>query len=260
MRMSSDRGSTTTAALVARTVDYAESDRVVTLLTEAQGKISALARGARRSRRRFGAALGLFVVGRATVRRRRSPDALAVLERFEAAENLTTGIGSDLNKVAYGSYMLEAARELWPPEVAEPALFAHLLGALRALAGGAANSALLRSFELQLLTHLGLAPNLVQCVQCGDGVRGGQALGFSVNQGGVICSGCGPHGWPMSPDLWTALQQLGRLEIGRAGDFRLPSPVRSEARDLMLMVMRHHLGKSLQSLEFIRQLGHPRGR
>ena len=46
----------TTPAIVLRTVDYGEADRVVTLFTREHGKLSALARGARKSVKRFGAA------------------------------------------------------------------------------------------------------------------------------------------------------------------------------------------------------------
>ena len=52
-----------TAAIVLRVTDYGEADRIVTLLTESHGKVSALARGAKKSRKRFGAALGLFGCG-----------------------------------------------------------------------------------------------------------------------------------------------------------------------------------------------------
>ena len=54
-----------TQALVLRVTDYGEADRIVTLLTERYGKVSALARGARSSRRRFGAALSSFGFGEA---------------------------------------------------------------------------------------------------------------------------------------------------------------------------------------------------
>src|SRR4051794_31316296 len=54
-------------AIVVRVVDYGEADRVATLLLRAQGKVSALARGARRSRKRYGG-LELFARGEATLR------------------------------------------------------------------------------------------------------------------------------------------------------------------------------------------------
>ena len=55
-------------ALLLRSVDYRDSDRIVTLLTERKGKMSALARGARRSRRRLGGALQPYVLMQAEYR------------------------------------------------------------------------------------------------------------------------------------------------------------------------------------------------
>ena len=74
----------TTAAIVLRTVDYGEADRVVTLFTRDHGKLSALARGARKSVKRFGAALGLFGVGEAVLVDKPNVE-LATLERFDGA-------------------------------------------------------------------------------------------------------------------------------------------------------------------------------
>ena len=45
-----------TRAIVLRLVDYRESDRIATLFTEALGRVGAIARGARKSQRRFGGA------------------------------------------------------------------------------------------------------------------------------------------------------------------------------------------------------------
>ena len=71
-----------TGAVVVRVVDYGEADRVVTLISRDRGKLSAMARGARRSRRRFGAGLALFSVGRASLKERPGADldAARVLE------------------------------------------------------------------------------------------------------------------------------------------------------------------------------------
>lgn len=247
----------TSLALVARSVDYAESDRVITLLTDRMGKISVMARAARRSRRRFGGALGLFIVGRASVQPRAK--GMMLLDRFECVENLATAITADVVKVAHGSYMVEAARDLWPQAQHEPRVFQLLVAALRSLASGEPHPALLRAFELQLLQAVGLIPALEHCVSCG-GVASDDRLGFSVTQGGVICGSCGPCGWPLSAATQRALIALGKVDFADARNVPVDADSRREARDLMLMVMRHHLGKDLRSLAFIGQLGAGIGR
>ncbi|MFH1130461.1 MAG: DNA repair protein RecO, partial [Pseudomonadota bacterium] len=183
-----------TRALLARTVNYGESDRVCTLLTEDHGKLSAIAKSARRSRRRFGGALSVFVLGRATLLPRIRSDML-MLEGFDSLEDLGPGISADVVKMAHGSYMLEVVRELWPEGQAEPVLFRTLWQALKVLCFNPPARVLLRAFELQVLSLSGFLPSLERCVSCGGHLDTG-ALGFNVNEGGLVCSRCGPHGWP----------------------------------------------------------------
>ena len=54
------RTSHKTEAIVLRCLDYGESDRIVTFYTRDYGKLRGIAKGARRSRKRFANALELF--------------------------------------------------------------------------------------------------------------------------------------------------------------------------------------------------------
>lgn len=241
----------TTAALVSRSVDYGEADRVLTLLTRDVGKVAALARGARRSRRRFGAALDLFVVGRAALRLGRD-GRLATLERFDPTDDYGTSIARDVIKLAHGSYLLELARELWPADQREPELFALVVDGLATLASQRPSAGLLRAFELQVLRAVGLVPCLDRCVRCGA-AAGNAALSFSVAEGGVVCSPCGPAGWSLSGAAQQALLALrDRPLLDAAGG--APAGVQRELRDLMLLVVQHHLGRRPRALDFLIEL------
>ena len=96
--------------VVLRAVDYGEADRVVTLLTRERGKVSAFARGARASRRRFGGALEPFTLLTAEARERAGSDllgldAVAVVRGFPA-------LRGDLARIACAAYAAELTREL----------------------------------------------------------------------------------------------------------------------------------------------------
>jgi DNA repair protein RecO (recombination protein O) len=243
-----------TAALLARSVDYRDADRICTLLTRSQGKISALARGARRSRGRFGGALSLFVVGEASLRLAQRGGELLTLERFDALEDLAPRLASDAVKIGHGSYILELARELWPPAQPEEASFELVCEALRVLAASQPNAALLRAYELQLLGAVGLAPALERCVGCGAAVA--DPVRVSIARGGVLCAGCG-QGLPLSAAAHAVLLQLQRTPLAQTSAVSEagpgPIPMR-EARDLMQLVLRQVLGKDLRSVEFLAQL------
>src|SRR3954451_15787369 len=91
----------TTDAVLLRSVAYGESDRVVTLLGRSTGRVSALARGARKSLKHFCGGLGLGAAGVATLRERGGE--LLSLEGFDVQE-ARIGLGGDLARTAHASY------------------------------------------------------------------------------------------------------------------------------------------------------------
>src|SRR5262245_27991678 len=115
-----------TQALVLRVSDFGESDRIVTLLTEQHGKVSALARGAKSSRRRFGAALGLFGCGEAVLRERRD---LWLLEELSSHHGFVR-LGQELGRFGHASYACELCLHLCPQNAPEPRIYRLLLGLL----------------------------------------------------------------------------------------------------------------------------------
>ena len=245
-----------TPALIARSVDYGETDRILTLLTETGGKISALARGARRSRKRFGAALSLFVLGRAELVAPRREGALWRLERFEAMEDLGGRISVDLGRVTHGSYILEVTRELWPSEAHEPAIFGLVIEALRAVAATSPSPSLLRSFELGLLKEIGLAPSFDRCVDCGavisDDAPG--PFGFSATSGGIICGGCGAHGWPLTAATRREAKVLTSMPPLDAAERQPDLAVARALREMLMLLIRHHVGRELHAWQFLSQM------
>ena len=142
-----------TPSIVLRTVDYGEADRIVTLYTREAGKLSALARSARRSTRRFGAGLSIFGTGEATLTERASSE-LCTLESFHSARGFP-GLLLDVARMAHAGYACELVRELSPPRHPEPELFELLLEMFTRLEDGPARPEALRVFELRLLEAVG---------------------------------------------------------------------------------------------------------
>jgi len=215
-----------TPAIVLRTVDYGESDRVVTLLSREEGKLSAIARGARKSKRRFGAALSLFGVGEARLSERAGAE-LATLESFSSARGFP-GLYADVAKVAHGSYACELVRELSPPRHAEPALFDLLLGFLALLDEGEARAETLRVLELHALDAVGLRPDFDQCAVFAD----------------------------LPGEARQALEQAQALSLAEAQAFVLAPAVNAACRDALSKFILDHLGRPLKSVEFIAKLNH----
>ena len=143
-----------TPAIVLRTRDYMESDRIVTLLTEQAGKLGGIAKGAKASRRRFEHRLEPFSHVMLYFRRRPHGQ-LVFITRAEAAGLQPFRLEDDLGRLALGTYMLDLAEAL-TSEDAEASGAYHLLAeALGALGAGEANVALRQAYELRMFRWAG---------------------------------------------------------------------------------------------------------
>jgi len=244
-------------AIVLRAVDYGESDRVVTLFTRERGKVSAFARGARSSRRRFGGGLEAFTLISAEVRERPGSellglDTIAVRRAFGA-------IRGDLARIACAGYAVELARELVRDHEPHDDLYDLLAAYLEALDAGPALPAALRAFELGALAAAGLAPRLDACAHCGGPLEpGAAAVRFDPGQGGALCHACAPLAGPGWIDLTAgahrALERLARGGLAAGAEPLAPAEGR-EARDALTRFVEHHLGRTLNARKFLDEVG-----
>jgi DNA repair protein RecO (recombination protein O) len=244
-------------AIVLRTVDTGESDRVVTLLSRERGKVSAFARGARASRRRFGGSLEPFTLLTAEVRERAASELLGLdsvtpLDAFG-------GIRGDLARIACAGYAAELARELVREHEPHDDLFDLLAAYLASLAAAPARPAALRAFELGALRAAGLSPRLDACARCGRPPPAEERARFDPGQGGILCEPCAPYAAPGTPSLSAgAAAALARLSEGgleRARSEPLAPPAGREARDALTAFVEHHLGRRLAARRFLDEVG-----
>ena len=189
-----------------RSVDYRDSDRIVTLLTEDDGKISALARGARRSQRRFGGALQPYVLMNAHFRPGRGE--LSHLERVSVDQSFH-GILRSLEAIGAAGAAMAVIRERIPDHEPEPEVFDAAVRFLAALDRGAPPEEALLTLQIRVLTVLGFSPTLEQCVGCGKVPAVGRAASFDASRGGIVCRACGGGRLVLSAAalrLWGAAQ------------------------------------------------------
>ncbi len=180
-----------TPALVLRGVDVFESSRVLTLFSRDLGKVSALAKGARRLRSPFASGLDLLSVCDIVLLHKGS-EALDLLteavliERFEPLRR-------DLAALYAGFYVAELLHDLTDHHDPHPRLFDAAVVTLRHLGDSALRARRVLRFELACLREFGLMPALDSCVHCGETVvPRGEAFAFGLATGGVLCAGCRP--------------------------------------------------------------------
>jgi DNA repair protein RecO (recombination protein O) len=181
-----------TPAIVLRARDYADSDRIVTLLTRNMGKLSGIAKGAKASRYRFERKLEPF--SHVVLHFRRRPHGqLVFITRAEAADLAQHVLDDDLAKIALGSYMLELTDALTTEESEAAEAYRVLSDGLGTLAGAFADSALRQAFEMRLLGWAGFGLEFGQCRLCAaiSSVDAAPVY-FVISRGGVVCARCRP--------------------------------------------------------------------
>jgi DNA repair protein RecO (recombination protein O) len=215
-------------ALVLRAIDFGESDRIVHLLTPQSGRINAIAKGAKRSVRRFPGTLDLFNHLRVQIARRRA----ATLARLEHTPE--GGARGEAGPVfEFGRAALEAIESRTPDER-------------------------LRIFiELRALDALGLRPELRRCTRCGEPVASDPPAGFHVSDGGPVCGRCRAPAEVLLPvHLGTlrALEQGLRFDLDRLDRLTLGREALAQAREILARFQRFHLGIELRSERFLNEI------
>ena len=205
-----------TPAVVLRARDLGEHDRLVSLYSRDLGRLTAVARGARRLRSRFGGALELFTWGEAVGFEREGRDLLR-LDHFDIHRSFRR-LREDLERLGHGARVIEAIFRLTAERDPQPAAFALLIRALRALEGERPARVQL-AFALRFLDLTGHRPRLDRCAGCGRAV-GTEGIAFDAGEGGVRCAAC------RSPDSTARLRPGARCAPGAPGG-PLGRPARS---------------------------------
>ncbi len=245
-----------TQALLLRSVAFGESDRIVHLLTPRNGRVTAIAKGARRSTRRFPGTLDFFNLLRVEIEPSRRVGAMARLEHARLV-GVFAGLRVDPARFALASYLLEIFDRL-APEGGSPAdmerlfvLARSVLGVVEAAQPDAGLRALL---ELRTLAALGLCPELARCVRCRGALEDRGLLAFHVADGGPLCARCGVEGEgvvEVHRGTLRTLEQGLRFEVERLGRLTLSRDGLAEARLLIQRFRRFHVGVELRSERFL---------
>lgn len=179
-------GSLKTEAIVLRSIRYSEADRILHLYTPNHGKLSAIAKGVRKIRSRFGGRLEpcfrlqlILYEGRGDLLTVTSAETVAAHPRLrESHEALDVAVRA-----------CESVARLFADGEPHAGVYNLLANELALLDGDRrqATATNLTAFRLKLLLAAGFAPQLSACASCGAKEH---LSGFSGAAGGVVCSAC----------------------------------------------------------------------
>jgi DNA repair protein RecO (recombination protein O) len=177
-------------AVCIRKVDYSDSSQILTLLCRDNGKISAIAKGARRSKSAFGSPIGLFSVGE-IVYLPPGGGELAIIAEFDHLP-LFSRLRNSLIAMNAATMMCELIDLLVDKYDPHPGLYDKFINFLEDISTGTKSHclALLIVFQLNLLSEIGTAIPLKNCGNCNAPLAGSSEIYFCAETGGLICRDC----------------------------------------------------------------------
>jgi DNA repair protein RecO (recombination protein O) len=174
-------------AIVLKTIDFGETDRILTLLTRHFGKVSVVAKGIRKPTSRLAGHAEPLTHATYQLARGRNLDVLTGAE----SRALYRALREDLHGIAAGWYIAELADRFALERSPSAPLFDLVESALRHLAAGYAPALVCRWFDLHLLDRTGFRPELSHCIQCGA-PPAEVTNAWIVDAGGLVCAICAP--------------------------------------------------------------------
>lgn len=242
--------------VILRETETKESDKILTLLTAEQGKISVIARGARRKGCKFAAAAQPMAFSEWTLYRKGDwhyANEGATIEMFG-------GLRRDLTRLALGTYFAELTESVTNPGEPAAALLSHLLNGLYALDKLKKPEKLAKAaFEFRLLCLAGYEPLADACAYCGCPDPEKPLL--DVVQGVLRCETCGAGetGWslPLCRDSLAALRHILYGDPKRLYSFKLGGPALDRLAAAAEAFTETQLERGFRTLDFYKSLQPP---
>jgi DNA repair protein RecO (recombination protein O) len=247
-----------TPAILIRRTEYGDADLIVTFFALTLGKVSLIAKSAKKSTRRFAGVLELFTEMDIVADPGRR-GGLAVLQEV-ALRSPRPAIRRAPHRTAYASYWAELVND-WMEEGAENAEVFHLLRhVLDGLDAGTPSAAALSIlFQMRLLKISGHCPHLGNCVICRCRIEEilTELLTVEIARGGVACPGCLPAdagGQRLSKGTAKQLLWVAGGDLARACRMKFTLQSLREGEAFLEHFVPYHLGRLPRSLRVLRQL------
>jgi DNA repair protein RecO (recombination protein O) len=241
-----------TEALVLRHQDWGEADRLLWLYTKKEGKLRAVAKGARKIHSRKAGHLEPFTRSSLLLARGRDFWIVTQAETIDAYLHLK----DDLARVGYASYVIELLDRFTFEGEDNQDLYHLVRDTLSRLADAADPAVPLRYYEIHLLDLLGYRPRLYQCMRCGREIEPEDQF-FSIDLGGALCPDCGPltsGARPIALGTLRYLRHFQRSSFSAIAALSLSPEMNRQLEQFMANYFTYHLEHALNTPDFIRRV------
>jgi len=242
-----------TEGIIIKSRDYGEGNKILTIYSPQMGKLSMMARGAKKPKSRLSASTQLFTYG-SYLMQKGSPNSMGTLSQGEIIESHRE-LRQHLKLTSYAAYFTELLDKLVEEGEASSSLFQLLLTIFRYLIEEKDAEILARLFEMKMFMVSGYRPVVTHCVSCENT---DQLQHFSIREGGILCNRClhqDPHVLRVQPNTIKLLQLFYHIQLDRIGQINVKPETKKELEKIMWLFMDQHTPLRLKSRNFLEQMG-----
>jgi DNA repair protein RecO (recombination protein O) len=236
--------------IVLRAIDYGETNKIVTIFSRELGKISAVARGAKKPNSRLSSVSQPFTYGYFLVQ---IGSGLGTLQQGEIISSMRD-IREDIFITAYASFVMELTDKAIEDKKSNPYLFELLYQTLHYMNEGVDPEVLAFIYQTKMMPVFGMYPEFDTCAICH---QSDAFAAFSVRESGFLCVNHAeqdPHRIPINEAAGKLLRLFHHFDLNRLGDVSVKEETKKQIRLILNAYYDEYCGIYLKSRRFLNQL------
>ncbi len=255
-----------TEAVVLRAVNYRDTSKIVTFYTKRYGKMSAIAKGVRNPRSKFGSLLQPLNYLQIVFYRRENRE----LQYISSSDFVRyfKSLTSDVDRLSIAMSLVEITNRVMHDEEENEKVFDLLVDSLSALDGADASPRnTFVHFGINLSIGLGFTPNFSNCLICRKPIdlEREQKVYYVIEKGAPVCEKCSANlneGFLLSSSALLVLRSFVRLSPAAVAKAKMEPTLQNELSNFVFVYLKRHSDtlKEIRSLKFLAASLHEPGR
>ena len=243
-----------TEGIVLKSTEFEEADKIVTIYTKDYGKITAIAKGVRKIKSKFGSSLEILTHSVFLFYKGRNIDIVSQTEILESFFSTS----KDVIKFAFAANCVEVVNKLTEEREINIGLFNLLKEVLHYLRESNDSKLLTLSFKWQTMSILGYRPSLDHCYRCNKIVEDQKEMHFNIKEGGLVCNNCIAEDKEGSINVSLYFVKLLRkiliTHLSTISNATIPDNKEKELEKITNVYIGYHSEKSFKTEEFLKSL------
>lgn len=240
-----------TRAIIIKTRNLGEADKIVTSFTERFGKVSGVAKGSRNIKSRFCGSLETFTYCNLLYFGKENQN----LYRINSCDTIKSfrGIREDLKTLSISMYLIELVDIMLKEYYVNRYMFQFLVSILSAMGNSADPYSLLRLFEIRFMSILGYMPKLNRCAICNREPENG-TIGFNHTKNGIVCKNCFGNDRDIthiSHGTLKFLHKAVRIGLDKVERLKIPKGQEQEISEITRRYVKLYTNRELKSYLFM---------